>query len=115
MTTASGLFFFVLHYARPVNFNPNFYAILMIGGLCAAIVATVPLWACLTSFPFLLRIAILLIAMPIGGPAYALMDYYEPLLFNWQWYSAVTSLQVLLMCIPLLIARSKGYRFARFL
>lgn len=51
--------------------------------------------------------------MPIGGAVYAVIDYYEPLLFNWQWYAAVTSLQVLFMSVPLIVARWKGYRFGR--
>ncbi len=36
ITTALGLLFSVLHYARPVSMGVWFYAILMIGGLCAA-------------------------------------------------------------------------------
>ncbi len=41
---------------------------------------------------------------------YAVIDYYEPLLFNWHWYAAVTTLQVLFMSVPLIVARLQGYR-----
>ena len=97
----------------PVNLNTLFYAILVIGGFCAAIVTTVPLWACFSTHRLPLRITTLIVVMPIGGTAYAVIDHYEPLLFNCQWYAAVTSLQALFICLPLMVVRWKGYRFGR--
>ncbi len=72
-----------------------------------------PLWASLSNNHTGFRIAALIAAAPLGGLVYAVLDYYEPLLFSWQWYAGVTTLQVLFMTLPLVLLRSNGFRFGR--
>jgi hypothetical protein len=113
ITAALALLLSVLHYVRPVSLNLAYYTILIIGGICAAAVSLAPLLACFSNLHIGLRIIVLVCAAPLGGIVYAVLDYYEPLLFSWPFYAAVTALQVLFMTLPLAVARWKGYGFGR--
>lgn len=114
LTSALALLFCVLHYSRPGGLSMTEYAINAIGGVCAAIVSLAVCWACFTRKNFVFRIAALLAVAPAGGIVYILLEPYAPLLMSASWYAGVTTLQVVLMTLPLAIVRSHGYRFTRF-
>jgi hypothetical protein len=97
--------------ARVVDLGTTVYSINIAGGCCAAIIALTVLWACFGTAPIVLRVAALVLVAPSGGAVYIVAARYAPLLFNWPWYSGVTSAQVLFMAIPCLLLRSRGLRF----
>jgi hypothetical protein len=111
LTAAFASLLSVVHYTRPVEMQWALYAILISGGMCAALVSLATLWACVSTHHFALRITALLAVAPVGGVMWAVADHYMPLIMNAPWYSAVTTLQVVLMSLPLAVIRSNGYRF----
>ena len=110
-TAAVALLFAVMRGSRPINVGTIGFAINIAGGCGAAFVGLTVLWACLGSSPVFLRAAALIFVAPTGGVVYALAERYTPLLFSWQWYAGVTSVQVLFMTIPCLMLRAGGFRF----
>jgi len=111
LTGAMALLFAVVRGSHPIDLGPGGYAINIIGGCVAALVVLTILWACFGSSPVWLRVPALFLAAPTGGIGYVVLSRYSALLFNWQFYAGVTSLQVLLMTIPFMILRSWGLRF----
>ena len=103
----------VMRGSRPIDLGTTVYAIDAAGGCCAAIVALTVLWACFGSGPVAPRLAALVLVAPTGGAVYVAAERFASLLFNWPWYSGVTTAQVLFMSIPCLILRSRGFRFTR--
>jgi hypothetical protein len=111
LTAAMALLFGVVRGSHPIDLGTVGYAINVAGGCAAALVVLTILWACFGSLPVWLRASTLIAAAPTGGIVYIVLGRYATLLFNWQFYAGVTSLQVLLMTIPCLILRSWGLRF----
>ncbi len=111
LTGAMALLFGVVRGSHPIDLGPIGYAINIAGGCAAALVVLTILWACFGSSSAWLRAPALIVAAPTGGIVYVVLGRYAALLFNWQFYAGVTSLQVLLMTIPCLVLRSWGLRF----
>jgi hypothetical protein len=108
---ALALLFAAIRGSRPVDLGTTVYLIDAAGGGCAAVVALTVLWACFGSAPIALRVVALALVAPSGGAVHVAAARYAPLLFNWPWYSGVTSAQVIFMVIPCLVLRSRGFRF----
>jgi hypothetical protein len=110
---AIALLFAALRGSHPIDLGLGGYAINIIGGTAAAFVVITILWACFSSSPVWLRVPALFLVAPTGGIAHVVLARYSVLLFNWQFYTGVTTLQVLLMTIPFMVLRSWGLRFVR--
>jgi hypothetical protein len=111
LTTSLALLFCVLHYGRPVELSVMMYAVVLFGGLCAAVVALVALWACFSRTAIAIRIVVAVAAAPAGGFLYHVLEQYEALLMSAPWYAGVTTLQILLVILPLTLVRLQGFRF----
>jgi hypothetical protein len=111
LTTSLALLFCVLHYGRPVELTGMLFAIVLFGGLCAAVVALVAMWACFSAMAIAIRIVVAVAVAPAGGILYHVLEQYEALLMSAPWYAGVTTLQVALMMLPMALVRLHGYRF----
>jgi hypothetical protein len=111
LTTSLAVLFCVLHFSRPVELSGKLLAIVLLGGMCAAVVALVALWTCFSTAPIVIRIAVAVAIGPVGGFAYRAAEQYERLLMSGPWYAGVTAMQFLLMALPLVLVRMQGYRF----
>jgi hypothetical protein len=111
LTTSLALLFCVLHYGRPVELSAMMYAVVLFGGWCAAVVALVALWACFSATPIAIRMVVAVAVAPAGGILYRVLEQYEALLMSAPWYAGVTTLQLVLMMLPLTLVRLHGYRF----
>ena len=111
LTAAFALFFTVMRTAQPIALTGKLYMILVAGGICAAFAALTAFWVSFSNSSLFLRLSVFAIVAPIGGAVYAIASQYEALLFNWQWYAGVTSLQMLLMVLPFTAVRLCGFRF----
>jgi hypothetical protein len=109
---ALALLFAVMRGSRPIDLGATVYLLNVAGGSCAAFVSLTVLWACLGTAPVIPRATALVLVAPIGGAVFVLAARHAVLLFNWRWYSGVTTALVLFMAIPCLILRARGFRFA---
>jgi hypothetical protein len=112
-TSALALLFSVLHFIWPIELGATLYQILIWGGLCAAFVSLVALWASFSRHHLAFRAIVVLVAAPVGGVCYRAMSKYLPLLMSAEFYAGVTAVQILCMTVPLAIVRLNGYRFRR--
>jgi hypothetical protein len=113
ITTALALLLTVLRVAEPINLGRTMNEILVLGGCTAGFVSTVALWGVLGKSHVTTRILALLSVAPLGGAAYAFASRYLSLLFDWQWYAGVTTIQLLFMAVPFWVIRAHGYRLTR--
>jgi hypothetical protein len=113
LTVGLAAFFCLLHYSKPAQLTTRLYSMLVIGGLCAALVAFVAYWASFSRMPLAVRTAALALATPSGGIVYVVLEKYERLLMSANWYACVTAVEVLLIAIPLTVVRSAGYRLMK--
>jgi len=111
LTGAFAIFFAILGTVHPVNFSVIFFAILVSGGCCSAFTAASACWICFSKRSIGLRLVTYLLVAPIGGGVYSIASRYVPLMYSSAWYAGVTSLQMLFMILPLVIARMHGFRF----
>ena len=113
LTAAFALFFAVMGTAQPIELGGKLYAILVAGGCCASFAALTAFWVSFSNSSLLLRLIVFGVVAPIGGGVYAIASQYEALLFNWQWYAGVTSLQMLLMVVPFSVVRLCGFSLGK--
>jgi len=113
LTTSLALLFGVLHYARSVQLSATILTIVVLAGLCAACVALVAVWASFSTAALAIRVVVAIAVAPVGGIAYHVVERYERLLMSAPWYAGVTALQLVLMVVPLLLLRSRAYRFTQ--
>ena len=109
LTGAFAIFFAVMRTVKPVELTNSLYLILFAGGCCAALTALTAFWVSFSNSTWFLRLGAFVIVAPIGGGVYAIAAKYQSLLFSWQWYAGVTTLQMFFMIVPFAVARVYGY------
>lgn len=105
------LLFAVLRYASPMAIGSTLYAAIFAAAFCAASVSFITLWVAFGNGQLLPRILVFSTFLPVGGFVYAIARQYTWLYFDSTWYAGVTSLQMILMLLPLILLRAHGYRF----
>ena len=109
LTGAFAIFFAVMRTINPVELTNSLYLVLFAGGCCAALTALTAFWVSFSNSAWFFRLGVFAIVAPIGGAVYSIAAQYESLLFNWQWYAGVTTLQMFFMIVPFTVARVYGY------
>ena len=113
LVASVAVLFAVLRFARPTDIPHDLFRVIVVGGVWGAVVSAVVVWTAFSSRTWLVRVAVFLAIAPSGGLIYTWARQQVWLLFNWQWYSGVTAVQMILMLIPLLMLRWSGYRIRR--
>jgi hypothetical protein len=114
ITSALALLCGVIHFTRPVELGGALYEILACGGICAAFVSLVALWASFSNRHIAIRAIGLLGAAPAGGVCYRIVAAnYARLLMSAQFYAGVTTVQIVCMAVPLMVLRFHGFRLRR--
>ena len=101
LTFAMAIFFAVLRTVRPVKLDLTMYLLLIAGGATASLTTLVSLLVSRRQGPFIARALLFLLIAPIGGGVHYVGSQYQSLLFNSYWYAGVTTLQMVLMIVPL--------------